>query len=71
MTQKQKILAALRRKPGATNADLIRMTGSTNPHKRIAELERDGIAVERWQEWWQPKTGRGCWLTHYRAAQDT
>lgn len=69
MTQKQQILNILkRRKKGATNGDLIRLTGSTCPHKRVEELERDGVAIERESRWHKPKGGRGAWLTVYRLA---
>ena len=65
-TQKQKILDILRRrKNGATNGELIFETRATNPHKRIAELEKDGYTFDYYSEWHQPKEGRGAWLTRY------
>lgn len=66
MTQKQRILAILRRrKNGATNGELVFQTRITNVHKRISELESDGHAIDRYQEWHQPKDGRGAWVTRY------
>jgi hypothetical protein len=64
MTQKQRIIETLRRrKNGATYGELTFTTGSTSPHKRIAEAERDGYLFDYYSEWRERKGERGAWVT--------
>lgn len=69
MSKAEQVWEVIRKNPGITNGELIRKTGQTCPWRRVTELIQAGKPVERWQEWWQPKSGRGCWLTHYRAGE--
>jgi hypothetical protein len=64
MTQKQRIIDTLRRrKNGATYGELTFTTGSTSPHRRLSELEKDGYLFDYYSEWRERKGERGAWVT--------
>jgi len=64
MTQKQKIIdTRRRRKNGASYGELTFRTGSTSPHKRLAEAESEGYEFDYSYEWRERKGERGAWVT--------
>lgn len=71
MTQKEALLNYLKRHPkGLTTWVAFEILGITCVHKRVADLEADGYAIERQTIDGTNRYGNPCRVTRYRLLQD-